>query len=774
MPVTRIAAGQISPINIPAQLPVDAPGAIGLNWLPPAGTPLAEWIDYSVDAWQRWVLTLDTLRERAANHRERSRQQAPNVLDFPFELVLDGRSFDRPVNYCLVRIAVEPAGGADPARRPFIVFDPRAGHGPGIGGMKHDSEIGVALGAGHPCYFVGFLPEPVPGQTLDDVCAAEARFIAEVAARHPEADGKPCLIGNCQAGWQIMMTTALAPEASGPLMLAGAPLSYWAGVHGRNPLRYLGGLLGGTWMTALAGDLGHGIFDGAHLVANFESMNPANTLWKKNYHLYADIDHEAPRFLEFEKWWGSPVLLNAGEMQAIADNLFVGNRLVSGEMRSADGTRIDLRNIRSPIIVFCSHGDNITPPQQALDWVLDLYRDEAELIAAGQTIIYCLHQTIGHLGIFVSASVARKEHDEFARAMDIVDVLPPGLYEASFSEITPGTPHAELATGRYVLRFEERGFADLRALGGNDAEDDLRFSAAARLSEINLALYRRFAAPVVQAFASADTAAWLRRLHPNRLRFEAFDGELPWMRGIAPLAQQVRAARRPVAADNTFLAWQRIGSDAIVAALDAWGAARDQATEAFFLNFYGAPALHALLGLDARAVEARRDPGHDLVREALAERDAARLARDCARGGLVEAAIRALLYIARGRQARVADERAFGALGRLRARLPATTRPSLAELKTVARAQAALLAADEAAAVAAIPALVAASPAAARVAVLDAIRLAVEASGEVPAEVARRLAEVQRGFDGAPAGAVREAETATRAAPARRRETTAG
>ena len=83
-----------------------------------------------------------------------------NVLSFEFEPIRDGRTLPRPVNYVLVRI-VPPAGKpVDPAKPPFIVVDPRAGHGPGIGGMKQDSEIGVALAAGHPCYFVGFLPEP--------------------------------------------------------------------------------------------------------------------------------------------------------------------------------------------------------------------------------------------------------------------------------------------------------------------------------------------------------------------------------------------------------------------------------------------------------------------------------------------------------------------------------------------------------------------------------------------------------------------------------------
>jgi hypothetical protein len=83
-------------------------------------------------------------------------------------------------------------------------------------------------------------------------------------------------------------------------------------------MRYLGGLLGGTWLTELSGDLGAGIFDGAHLVANFESLNPANTYWTKPYNVYSKVDTEPEGFLAFETWWGNPVLLNAGEMQWIA------------------------------------------------------------------------------------------------------------------------------------------------------------------------------------------------------------------------------------------------------------------------------------------------------------------------------------------------------------------------------------------------------------------------------------------------------------------------
>ena len=255
-------------------------------------------------------------------------------------------------------------------------------------------------------------------------------------------------------------------------------------------MRYSGGLLGGSWLTALAGDLGAGIFDGAALVQNFENQNPANTLWTKQYNLWSKIDTEPERYLDFEKWWGGHVTLNAEEMQWIVDELFVGNHLAAGEIRTPDGTAIDLRNIRSPIVVFCSKGDNITPPQQALDWILDLYDSVDEIRAYGQTIVYTIHDKVGHLGIFVSAGVARKEHDEFASNIDLIDVLPPGLYEAVLTPKGEAVDNPDLVTGEWVMRCEARTLDDIRALGGNDLADERRFEAAARLSEINLALYR--------------------------------------------------------------------------------------------------------------------------------------------------------------------------------------------------------------------------------------------------------------------------------------------
>ncbi|MBS0638322.1 MAG: DUF3141 domain-containing protein [Proteobacteria bacterium] len=699
--------------------------------------------DYWIDAVQRSILFLDVLRQRGNIARAHNAREAPHVLHYKAEILIDGRTLERPVNYALVRIIPPPGTHTDPHRRPFIVVDPRAGHGPGIGGMKQDSEIGVALNAGHPCYFVGFLPNPVPGQTVEDVCRAEALFVKQVAERHPDAEGKPVLIGNCQAGWQLMMMAAVNPDLCGPIMLAGSPLSYWAGVRGKNPLRYLGGLLGGTWLTALAGDLGAGIFDGADLVRNFEQMNPANTVWQKPYNVYAKVDTEAERFLDFETWWGSPVLLNAGEMQWIADNLFVGNKLTAGTLHTSDGVRIDLRNIRSPIVVFCSWGDDITPPQQALGWITDLYDEDREIVANGQTIVYTLHQSIGHLGIFVSGKVATREHQEFASAMDMIDLAPPGLYEAVITDVGEDTENPELIQGRYLFRLEHRSLADIRALGNNDPEDQLRFATAARVSDANLALYQTTLAPLVRAATTAQSAEALRALHPARLRFDLFSDQNPLMQPVKLLAEQVRENRQPTPADNPLLAMERMASDWMVTCLNTAAAARDSIQEQVFLSTYGAPWLQALMGFGPDAVKTLQRADHDVLREANEARLRAELETQFQTGGLTDAIIRALIYIRMPE--RSIDERGYNMAKALHDRQPAGVRLRLPALKAAFRDQYLLLLLDEARAVQAIPDLLPNDPAARRDA-LDGIQDVLTASGSLSAEAARRLAEIKALF----------------------------
>jgi hypothetical protein len=699
--------------------------------------------EYMQDAWRRSILFLDVLRQRGNIYQEHRAEQVPNVLHFDAELVLDGRTLPRPVNYGLVRIVAPEGVETDESKRPFVVVDPRAGHGPGIGGMKQDSEIGMALAAGHPCYFIGFTPEPMPGQTTEDVWNAEAAFIEEVARRHPQSLGKPAIIANCQAGWQTAIMAATRPELPGPLLLAGSPLSYWAGVRGKNPLRYLGGLLGGTWATALAGDLGAGIFDGADLVANFEKLNPANTLWDKPYNVYANVDTEAERFLDFETWWGSPVLLNAGEMQWIADNLFVGNKLAAGKLRTRDGLQIDLRNIQSPIVVFASWGDDITPPQQALGWITDLYADEADIVLQGQTIVYALHKTVGHLGIFVSGKVATKEHEEFVDAMDMLDMLPPGLYEATFEEVTEGLANADLVEGGYLFRLEPRTLNDIRALGGNDLADEMRFAAAQRISDINRQLYETYVAPWVKAAVTPEMAAAMREMHPNRMRFAMFSDENPFMQFVAGMAEQAKSQTVQVSPENPLAQVEKAMASWISTSLTKAGEDRDKLTEKLFLAAYGSPLLQALVGLDAEDVASKQAIERELEREDLGRRKLAELDMRFEEGGLAEAVLRAIAYVRADEKS--FDERGFAVMQEVYAACPPEERVAPAELKAIMAEQRALVLRNSKRALMTLPALLQDSQAR-RDEALDIIRRIVNACDPLSAEGRRRLARVERAF----------------------------
>ena len=723
-------------------LPMPTPPAATLTLLDPFGFGRAAG-RYWLDAFERSVLFIDVMRERGNQYLEHIEQTRPSVLGFESEVLMDGRDLPRPVNYELLRILPPQGYPTDPQMRPFVVVDPRAGHGPGIGGFKPDSEIGVALRAGHPCYFIGFLPYPEPGQTVEDVVEAEVAFLRHVNECHDDrADEKPMVVGNCQAGWQIMMAASLEPDLFGPILIAGAPLSYWAGTRGNAPMRYAGGMAGGSWMTSLLSDLGDGQFDGAWLVQNFENLNPANTHWTKQYRLFANIDTEAERYLEFERWWGGHVVLGGDEIQYIVDNLFVGNRLSTAQMVTSDGRRIDLRNVRSPVVVFCSWGDDITPPPQALGWVRDLYEGVDDIEASEQTIVYCVHDTTGHLGIFVSGSVSRKEHTEFTANMDYIDVLPPGLYETTVSEAAH-RDDAELIERDYLLEFTPRSVEELDRVVQHSPEDDTRFATVARISEINLGLYRLFMQPWVKAMTTPESAKWMRRMHPNRLGYRLFSDRNPLMHAIPVMADRIRADRHPVDEDNLFHVLESVASSQITGSLNAWRDLRDGTTERLFLDIFGQPLLQSLVGLGGDAHVHRRRPGSEPEHRRYIEQRQAALHEHVAEGGSHEAVIRALIFVLGG--APSTDERNFKRLRATHAELESEL--SVADFKRLMRDQFFILKLDRDAAVEALPELLKGQSAEQIAEHLEHIEHVLAASGELSEHSAERLTRVRGLFE---------------------------
>ena len=287
-------------------------------------------------------------------------------------------------------------------------------------------------------------------------------------------------------------------------MINGAPMSYWGGAwsegEGDNPMRYAGGLLGGTWLASLTSDLGQRQV--RRRLAGAELREPESRptrFWDKYYHLFANVDTEPPRFLEFERWWGGYYLMNREEIEWITQNLFVGNKLWSRRRQGASGKAFDLRDIKAPIILFASMGDNITPPQQAFNWVADVYGSTEEIKARGQVIVGLLHENIGHLGIFVSGKVAKKEHAQIVSVLKSIEALPPGPVRHGDRR----SARRRTARRRYEVEFRERRLEDIVArLNRFERADEKPFEAVAAVSEFNQRAYELFAQPLVQAMSN--------------------------------------------------------------------------------------------------------------------------------------------------------------------------------------------------------------------------------------------------------------------------------
>jgi hypothetical protein len=184
-------------------------------------------------------------------------------------------------------------------------------------------------------------------------------------------------------------------------------------------------------------------------------------------------------------------------------------------------------------------GDNITPPQQAFNWVADVYGSTEEIKARGQVIVGLLHQDIGHLGIFVSGKVARKEHTQ------IVSVLRPS------SACRPACTAWRSSASRVRRRGGVRGrvprvrLEEVAArLNRFEREDEKPFEAVEAVSEFNQRAYELFARPVVQAMSNEFSAEAAARFHPLRVQHWALSDLNPWMAWLKPGREWVREHRQ--------------------------------------------------------------------------------------------------------------------------------------------------------------------------------------------------------------------------------------
>jgi hypothetical protein len=297
------------------------------------------------------------------------------------------------------------------------------------------------------------------------------------------------------------------------------------------------------------------------------------------------------------------------------------------------GKAFDLREIRSPIILFASMGDNITPPQQAFNWVADVYGSTDEIKARGQVIVGLVHQDIGHLGIFVSGKVAKKEHAQIVEVLKSIESLPPGLYGMQIREAKGADGKVE-----YRVEFEEKQLEEvMQRLNRFAREDEKAFDAVTTVSDFNQRAYELFAQPLVQALSSEASAKMQQVFHPLRAQRWMFSDLNPFMAWVKPAADLVRAQRKALAADAPARKVEHAMAELTSAALDYHRAVRDALSEAAFFQVYGnlfnfnlAERRAAEARGAAPALEARALP---VVKEALAAMEQGGYAEAMARLG---------------------------------------------------------------------------------------------------------------------------------------------
>ena len=159
-----------------------------------------------------------------------------------------------------------------------------------------------------------------------------------------------------------------------------------------------------------------------------------------------------------------------------------------------------------------------------------------------------------------------------------------------------------------------------------------------------------------------------------------------------------------------------------------------------FLMVYGSPAVQAAVGVDPTGTRPLRQAAQSSLHRELIEKRTAELKARIPVGGLREALIRALLFVAMARN--VVDERGFALVNRIR---QAESDISLPDFKAIVREQFCMLLIDTEQALAAIPSMLPAD-AGKRQKAFELITQVLGARGEYSAEDNERIQRVGQLF----------------------------
>jgi tellurite resistance protein len=260
-----------------------------------------------------------------------------------------------------------------------------------------------------------------------------------------------------------------------------------------------------------------------------------------------------------------------------------------------------------------------------------------------------VHQKVGHLGIFVSGSVARKEHRQILGNLGWLEYLQPGLYEMVIDE-PPSNPKQE----DWRVRFVERDMKDIFKPEDSFA-DNHAFEKVYKVSRLNDAMYSLFLRPWIRLTMNEPQADMIGRLHPLRMQRYLISDMNPLLEPVKMLAEQVKINRYPAAENNPFAAMEEICSKTLEFNFNLFRDFRDRTHEYLFKSFYDNPFTTSIFG--------DNKPGSEVAVQVAEKNDGdretekIRLRILAEKGGFIEACIRVMAAVA-GRD-KIIDVREF-------------------------------------------------------------------------------------------------------------------
>jgi hypothetical protein len=204
--------------------------------------------------------------------------------------------------------------------------------------------------------------------------------------------------------------------------------------------------------------------------------------------------------------------------------------------------------------------------------------------------------------------------------------------------IHDGSQEGEPTSDAYLTRIRRSNIDEVREIVRPDPENDRRFAAVARISEVNLACYRSFVQPWMRALVTDQGAKWLEPLHPLRMGYELWSDRHPLAAAVHEAAQHVRDHRQPVSEANPFLQLQAQFSTAVEQMLDQFRDCRDQIYAQAFDTLYSLPLVQAMTGQSLHDdAPPRPHPSETPEHRQYLAQELTRLEADIHSGGLTEA-----------------------------------------------------------------------------------------------------------------------------------------